>query len=118
MSAKPKIPKPKIPEMDGALSYPRRNGEPVFDAPWQSRAFGMVVGLHTAGLYPWDDFKDLLIQEVAAGSCEAAPAGSADYYVQWMDAFSRLLVAKGILAPDEIAQRTAQFRTGVRQEVY
>lgn len=110
--------RPKIPEMDGALSYPRRNGEPVFDAPWQSRAFGMVVGLHTAGLYPWDDFKELLIQEVAASSGVAGPAGSADYYVQWVDAFSRLLVAKGILAPDEIAQRTAQFRTGVRQEVY
>jgi nitrile hydratase accessory protein len=106
-----------VPEMDGALAYPRKNGEPVFDAPWQSRAFGMVVGLHKAGLYPWDEFKALLIDEIAKDSC-AAPAGSAEYYYQWMDAFSRLLVAKGILSSEEIDSRIGDFRTGIRQDVF
>jgi hypothetical protein len=59
--------KPVIPEMDGTLAYPRRNGEPVFDAPWQSRAFGMVVSLHTDGKYPWNDFKARLIDAIADG---------------------------------------------------
>jgi nitrile hydratase accessory protein len=107
-----------IPQMDGDLAYPRKNGEPVFDAPWQSRAFGMVVGLHTAGLYPWDDFKDLLIDEIAAGPCAAAPAGSPEYYYQWVDAFCRLLVSKGIISGEEMADRTEQFRIGVRQDVF
>ena len=79
--------------MTGAIAYPRKNGEPVFEAPWQSRAFGMVVGLHTAGLFAWDDFKTLLIEEVAAESAEPLEAGQ--YYHQWMKAFWRLLVAKG-----------------------
>jgi len=52
MSAVDASQRPVIPEMDGALAYPRRNGEPVFDAPWQSRAFGMVVSLHTAVRIP------------------------------------------------------------------
>ena len=64
-----------VPAMDGELAYPRKNGEPVFEAPWQSRAFGMVVGLHKAGLYPWDEFKELLIDEIAAGPCAAARPG-------------------------------------------
>ena len=108
----------QIPKMEGDLSYPRKNGEPVFDAPWQSRAFGMVVGLHTAGLYSWDDFKELLITEIANGSCTAAPAGSPEYYYQWMEAFSRLLVTKGILTDDEIEDRISEFKTGIRQDVY
>ena len=107
-----------IPDMEGLLSYPRKNGEPVFEAPWQSRAFGMVVGLHKAGLYPWDEFKGLLIEEIASGQCQAAPAGSPEYYYQWMEAFSRLLVAKGILTREQMDQRIAEFQTGVRQDVY
>lgn len=107
-----------IPDMEGALSYPRKNGEPVFEAPWQSRAFGMVVGLHKAGLYPWDDFKALLIVEIASGQCQSAPTGSSEYYYQWMEAFSRLLVAKGILTREELHRRIDEFQTGVRQDVY
>lgn len=109
---------PVIPALGGDVAIPRNNGEPVFDAPWQSRAFGMVVGLHKAGLYPWDDFKELLIEEVAAGPRTATPPNSSEYYHQWVEAFLRLLVKKGILDRDEIDTRIAQFRTGVRQEVY
>ena len=109
---------PEIPAMEGQLAYPRKNGEPVFDAPWQSRAFGMVVGLHKAGLFPWDEFKRLLIEEIANGSCAAAPLGSPEYYYQWMEAFSRLLVSKGILSPQEIEDRVGDYQTGVRQDVF
>ena len=38
-----------ISSMSGAIAMPRSNGELVFDAPWQSRAFGMAVGLSRAG---------------------------------------------------------------------
>lgn len=105
-----------IPEMTGAVAYPRKNGEPVFEAPWQSRAFGMVVGLHTAGLFPWDDFKTLLIEEVAAGAKGSPEEGH--YYHQWIRAFWRLLVAKGILSEAEMAARREEFLTGHRQDVY
>jgi nitrile hydratase accessory protein len=107
-----------VPAMAGELAYPRKNGEPIFEAPWQSRAFGMVVGLHKAGLYPWDDFKELLIEEIAAGPCADAPPDSPEYYYQWVAAFLRLLVKKDILTEHEIAARSAEFRTGIREDVY
>ena len=50
--------------MPGAAALPRRNGEIVFDAPWQSRAFGLAVGLSQAGVYPWDDFRESLIAAI------------------------------------------------------
>ena len=107
-----------IPEMDGTLAYPRRNGEPVFDAPWQSRAFGMVVGLHNAGRYPWNDFKARLIEAIAGGRSSDAPADAPDYYYHWVTAFCRLLVEKGILTETELDDREHAFLTGRRQEIY
>jgi nitrile hydratase accessory protein len=107
-----------IPEMDGTLAYPRRNGEPVFEAPWQSRAFGMVVGLHTAGEYPWNDFKERLIGAISTGRASEAPDETSDYYYHWVAAFSRLLLEKGILSRNELEDRVADFLSGRRQEVY
>jgi nitrile hydratase accessory protein len=107
-----------IPQMEGVLAYPRRNGEPVFDAPWQSRAFGMVVDLHKAGRYPWDAFKKRLIEEIAAGRPTEVPEDASEYYYQWVEAFTRLVVETGLLAAGDIAAREHEFRTGLRQEVY
>jgi nitrile hydratase accessory protein len=108
----------KIPEMSGSVAYPRKNGEPVFDAPWQSRAFGMVVRLHTAGVYPWDDFKTLLIDEISKQPCHDGPLDSTQYYLQWVNAFWRLLVSKGLLSETEMKKRAEDFQVGIRQEVY
>jgi nitrile hydratase accessory protein len=107
-----------IPPMDDAIAYPRSNGEPVFAAPWQSRAFGMVVALHKAGRYPWDEFKERLIVEIAAGRPADAPIDASEYYYQWVRAFSRLVIETGLLDETELLAREDEFQTGVRQDVY
>ncbi|REG49617.1 nitrile hydratase accessory protein [Paraburkholderia sp. BL6669N2] len=107
-----------IPPMDGELSYPRKNGEPTFAAPWQSRAFGMVVDLHVRGVFPWDEFKQRLIAEIAAASVKYGTADESGYYNQWVDASFRLLVERGILTAQEIGRRIEDFRTGVREDVF
>jgi nitrile hydratase accessory protein len=104
--------------MGGDLAIPRKNGEPVFDAPWQSRAFGMVVRLNTQGVYVWDEFKHRLIEQIAAGDSTDVPPNSSPYYYQWVEAFWQLLIEKGILSEREMLARTSEFQTGVRQEVY
>jgi nitrile hydratase accessory protein len=106
-----------IPEMGGELAFPRKNGEPVFDAPWQSRAFGMVVRLNTEGVYVWDEFKERLIARIAAGDTDA-PTGSSPYYYEWVEAFWQLLIQKGLFSEQEMLARTTEFETGIRQEVY
>ncbi len=107
-----------LPEMEGAAAYPRKNGEPVFDAPWQRRAFGMVVQLHVSGMYHWDEVKRRLIHEIAAGPCATAPADAPQYYYQWVEAFWKLLIELKILSAQEIETRTEEFLDGTRQEVY
>ena len=40
------------------------NGEVVFDAPWQSRVFGMARALCEQGLFTWDEFREQLILQI------------------------------------------------------
>ena len=49
---------------EGPEAPPRRNGELVFEAPWESRAFGMAVALCEQGLFEWEEFRRCLIAEI------------------------------------------------------
>ncbi|HEY7063419.1 MAG TPA: nitrile hydratase accessory protein [Chloroflexota bacterium] len=90
--------------LTGTAALPRQNGELGFAAPWESRVFGMAVALHDDAAYPWDEFRDRLIAEIARA--DAADEASS-YYERWLAAFERLLVERGLLAPAELAARTA-----------
>ena len=57
----------RIADMDESIAVPRKNGELVFEAPWEARAFGLAVALSEDGLYPWKDFS----HELAQTNCTA-----------------------------------------------
>jgi nitrile hydratase accessory protein len=110
-------------ELEGAAALPRRNGEPVFGAPWQSRAFGIAMALHERGAFAWEDFRALLTEEIA----RATPEGQAEqvedndgslYYSCWLAALSRVLQQRGVVDAGELARRAEEFRTGARREVH
>ncbi|GAB7145686.1 hypothetical protein LRC484719_42880 [Mycobacterium riyadhense] len=53
------------PEASTVATPPRRNGELVFEAPWESRAFGLAVALAELNRYAWEEFRLQLIGEIA-----------------------------------------------------
>ena len=105
----------KIASMEGAAALPRKNGELVFAAPWEGRAFGMAVALSEARLLDWEQFRQGLIAEIAK---DEARGHDAAYYEQWLASFERLLVEQGIVTPEEIEARATEFTSGVRDEAY
>ncbi|MFN8555887.1 MAG: nitrile hydratase accessory protein [Dehalococcoidia bacterium] len=104
-----------VANMDGAAALPRKNGELVFEAPWEGRAFGMVVALHERSSFEWSEFQRRLIDEVAAAEARGEPS---TYYERWLASFEALLVEKGIVSPDELDNRTDEFEWGDRDDVY
>src|SRR5919199_3507097 len=101
-----------IEELRGDAAVPSKNGELVFDAPWQARAFGLAVALDERGCYAWAEFRERLQTEPGAG--ESGPA--AEYYEQWLACLEAVLVEKGVLDRSEIEARTAQLATGEQEE--
>jgi nitrile hydratase accessory protein len=90
-------------DVDGPAAPPRSNGELVFAAPWQSRAFGLAMALHDGGLFEWEAFRQQLISAVARAE-GAAPAGGTEdggfsYYRCWLEALQTLLTSAGLVDP-------------------
>jgi nitrile hydratase accessory protein len=86
-------------DLDSPAAIPRRNGEPVFNQPWESRVFGIAVALCERGLYDWDEFRDRLIAEISAADRRGDPS---TYYERFLAALERLMLDQGICRRDEI----------------
>ncbi len=91
-------------DQKGLAAPPRRNGELVFDAPWESRLFGVTMSAHRSGLFDWEEFRQLLIAEIREWESRSAGEGWS-YYARWQAAFEKLLRAKGLCAAGELAER-------------
>jgi nitrile hydratase accessory protein len=93
-------------DISGPAAIPRRNGEPVFNEPWESRIFGAAVALCEQGLFEWDEFRERLIAEIASADAEAQASAQPPraYYEHFLSALERLLIDKGICASREIDQ--------------
>jgi nitrile hydratase accessory protein len=104
-----------VADMAGPAAAPRKNGELVFETPWQGRAFGMAVALHEQQLYDWEEFRQRLIGEIARADAGGDPSG---YYERWLAAFESLLIERGVVSKEEIVERTYQFEFGERDDVF
>ncbi|MGA2410824.1 MAG: nitrile hydratase accessory protein [Candidatus Binataceae bacterium] len=93
-------------DLASPAAIPRRNGEPVFNEPWESRVFGIAVALCDRGLYTWDEFRERLIATIAAAD---AHGDHSSYYARFLDALESLLTAKGICLREEIDREVAAF---------
>jgi nitrile hydratase accessory protein len=69
---------------------PQDAGGPVFNEPWEARAFGMVLALHERGMFTWPQWAAALSREIT----RAQAAGDADlgntYYQHWLQALESL----------------------------
>jgi nitrile hydratase accessory protein len=96
---------PAVASPDAPAAPPRSNGELVFDEPWESRAFGVAVALHDAGLLDFETFRARLIQEIGAWEAEHGPsAGGYRYYERWLEALERVLLETGLVDVDHVAE--------------
>jgi cobaltochelatase CobN len=104
-----------VASMDGPAAVPRKNGELVFEEPWEGRVFGMAVALHDHRLYVWEEFQHQLIAQIAQAE---ARGEDSRYYERWLASFEQLLADKGLVTPEELEDRTEAFEFGERDEVY
>ncbi len=95
--------------VDGPGAPPRSNGELVFAAPWESRAFGMVVSLYDAGAFEWAQFQAALIARIAGWEARYPEGECWSYYQHWLGALEDVLAADGTVFADEVTTRAAEL---------
>ncbi len=75
----------------GLPGLPREGDTPVFNDPWEARAFAMVLALHARGVFTWPQWAAALSRQIAL----AQAAGDADlgdtYYRHWVLALESLV---------------------------
>ncbi len=106
-----------VADMGGTAALPRKNGELVFEAPWESQAFGMAIALYERGHYDWEEFRGRLISEI--GDWERSEEDERevwDYYRRWLASFEALVKDRGLLSEQEIEERTSEVVSGARDE--
>ena len=106
-----------ISNMDGQTALPRKNGELVFQSPWESKTFGLAVALHEEGLYGWDEFRQALTNEIKKWNSNHNENDKKwSYYERWLSSLEEILVKKRVLSKKELDQRTEEFGKGLRDE--
>jgi nitrile hydratase accessory protein len=69
------------------------DGSPVFNEPWEARAFAMTLALHERGVFTWPEWAQALSREID----RAHASGDADlgdtYYQHWLRALESLVSA-------------------------
>jgi nitrile hydratase accessory protein len=93
----------------GPAAPPRDNGELVFAAPWESRAFGVALALHDSGRMNWEDFRQSLIGEIAAWEATHPSGEGWNYYECWLRSLERVVSAKGLVGAGDLRARQAQL---------
>lgn len=95
----------------------RPEGGPLFQAPWQTRIFALIVALVQAGHFPWTAFQERLAANITAAEkgadpCDAA-AVEARYFDCWLRAVEETLRAEGLIEADAVAARIEDIRATV-----
>jgi nitrile hydratase accessory protein len=77
--------------LPGLPGMPLDADSPVFNEPWEARAFAMVLALHQRGLFTWPQWAAALSRQIT----QAQAAGDADlgdtYYQHWLLALESLV---------------------------
>jgi nitrile hydratase accessory protein len=91
----------------GPAAPPRDNGDLVFAAPWESRAFGLALALQDAGRMDWEDFRHSLILLIDQWQTAHPDGEGWNYYECWLRALELVVSSKGLVGADDLQARLA-----------
>ena len=79
--------------LKGLPGIPMDADSPVFNEPWEARAFAMTLALHERGVFTWPQWAEALSRQID----RARAAGDEDlgdtYYQHWLRALESLVSA-------------------------
>lgn len=96
-----------MPSSSYSPKSPTPQDEPLFQAPWEARAFAIVNQMSADNYYNWSQWTHYLVNEISAS--EQISPSEKTYYEQWLNACEKLLIDKGILTSEAIKHKIAEL---------
>jgi nitrile hydratase accessory protein len=100
---------PSPPAFD-SVGLPRDAEGPVFDQPWQAHAFALVMQLHRAGAFTWEEWVRVFSREIAAAPALPGESVNDAYYRQWLAALEEIVVTTGLSDRGAMVERADEWR--------
>ncbi|MBI2802346.1 MAG: nitrile hydratase accessory protein [Gammaproteobacteria bacterium] len=79
----------------------------VFAAPWEAKAFALVVHLHQRGAFEWSAWVKALAAEIAADKTRGA---ATPYYQLWLTAAESLMTSQALIDGERLNTTRATLR--------
>jgi nitrile hydratase accessory protein len=73
------------------IGIPPDEDSPVFNEPWEARAFAMVLALHERGMFTWPQWAAALSLKIAEAQAAADSDLGHTYYEHWLLALESLV---------------------------
>lgn len=82
---------------------------PIFNEPWEAQAFAIVLKLHEAGCFTWQEWTEGLSAEIKAAQERGDPDLGDTYYRHWLAALERIATEKDLVVPDDLTTRKSDW---------
>ena len=96
--------------IDDLPALPRDQDGPVFNQPWEAKAFALAVRLSEAGCFTWPEWVRTFSQEIKAAQERGDPDLGDTYYQHWLNALERICAAKGLVGSEDMRRRKVTWR--------
>ncbi len=96
--------------IDELPALPRDHDGPVFNEPWEAKAFALAVRLSEAGWFAWPEWVEVLSREIEAAREKGDPDLGDTYYRHWLQALERICAAKGLVGAVDRRRRKEDWR--------
>lgn len=97
--------------VDAFPFQPRDSEGPIFKEPWEAQAFGLVVALHQAEHFTWEEWAEQLSKEIAQAQQQGDPDLGDTYYQHWLKALEALVNEKQLSSADEVNNRVKKWHS-------
>jgi nitrile hydratase accessory protein len=91
-------------------ALPRDKEGPVFNEPWEARAFALALRLSKMGYFTWAEWAEVLSQQIKAAQARGDPDLGNTYYQHWLNALERLCAAKNLVGEADMGRRKEEWR--------
>lgn len=91
-------------------ALPRDEDGPVFNEPWQAKAFALAVNLSESGYFTWAEWVEVFSQEIKTAKQRGESDSGDKYYQFWLNALEKICAAKNLVGIIDRHHRKDEWR--------